>query len=518
MKRIVLVVFALVSSACWGAEFKRGRSLSAGNLKPMSHVMKTDTATLAGALWGEDKGTAGLSDIPSKRAKFLQDTEKNLIDRIKKGGLNGTVSFQDQLAMDRAYSRLLLELASAYPHGGMRTNLEEDEQFLRYVNRQWLENEETRNQYINDERIRLRATHGDRGAQAALLITDNKLSRWALEKIKYNQPLFRKLATLAIVGTALALIADKTGFTRWWKNKIDESFRRQRPYTILRRKKGWHTRKGEVILTKNDVKLPPQTARQIDELIVSINRRGEYLKQRGKRANFDSVLLYGPPGTGKTTIARLIADQTVGDDSKPMNLITLMAADFKQVAAEGDRMVVLKEMFDRAEKMGNTIIFLDEIDSMSQERGKSNNERGFIDTLLHLLNKRSPNVMVIGATNHMNLMDEALLSRFRRKIEVGLPTARQRKSILELNVERYLIGDDFESELDTSSIALKMRGASGRDIEAFVLRLRDRLNYDIQSVATMDYADEILREMGYLPPLAEEDALLEDVIAEPEVD
>ena len=106
--------------------------------------------------------------------------------------------------------------------------------------------------------------------------------------------------------------------------------------------------------------------------------------------------------------------------------------------------------------------------------------------------------MVIGGTNHLRDMDEAALSRFRRKIGIPLPSLRNRKLILDKYIKDMLIAKSYISQLDSTAIASTMVGSSGRDLESFVTRLRDRIDFENGNTATEALANIILSEMGYV--------------------
>ena len=316
------------------------------------------------------------------------------------------------------------------------------------------------------------------------------------------------LARAAVVGSAAAFIANKMGYTEWVKNKIREAFAKPTIYTIQRRSKGLFGRKKQKLIGLDDLVLAPKTDKQVKELIWLTRRRYETLKTTKKPPTpFDHVLLYGPPGTGKSSIAQMIADQSLGDDGQPMKMIRLMASDFMQIKKEGDRIAVLKDMFAEARRIGNCIIFLDEIDGMVAQRGKENegSNRAFLDHLLEEMAVPSTRFFVIGATNHFDKIDKALISRFRRKLPVGLPTEPQRKKILDKKIEQELLPRGFTSLLDTKQLAAQLNGDAGRDLDALITRIRDRIEYEHGTVATPEIAQTILREMEKIPGLVSAD-------------
>jgi hypothetical protein len=316
-----------------------------------------------------------------------------------------------------------------------------------------------------------------------------------------NKDIIDSGTKLMVIGSALAFMFNKFGGSAYVNNKIRELFDKPTIYTIRRRKTGFFGSKPTDNLVKpEDLILPMSTRKQVNELMFLINRRYEMSKTSKRKLPLPHVLLYGPPGTGKTTIAQMIADNTIGDDGQPMKLISLMASDFMQIKTEGDRLAVLKKMFTEAIQMRNTIIFLDEIDSLLKQRGGPNesSNRACVDMILFYTVKLSSDYMVIGGTNHLRDMDEAALSRFRRKIGIPLPSLRNRKLILDKYIKDMLIAKSYISQLDSTAIASTMVGSSGRDLESFVTRLRDRIDFENGNTATEALANIILSEMGYV--------------------
>ncbi|KAG0226424.1 spermatogenesis associated protein 5 [Actinomortierella wolfii] len=167
------------------------------------------------------------------------------------------------------------------------------------------------------------------------------------------------------------------------------------------------------------------------------------------------VLLYGPPGTGKTLIARTVAKAT-GAFLTVINGPEIISKFYGETEAK------LRTIFEQAAENSPSIIFIDEIDALCPKRDEaaSEMEKRVVATLLTLMDGVSdknvsesttvaPRVVVLGATNRPNALDEALRrpGRFDREIEIGIPDAKARSEILEAllrKIPNTLLKDQVE--------------------------------------------------------------------------
>ncbi|MCL4180915.1 MAG: AAA family ATPase [Verrucomicrobia bacterium] len=172
------------------------------------------------------------------------------------------------------------------------------------------------------------------------------------------------------------------------------------------------------------------------------------------------VLLIGPPGTGKTMLAKAIACEANA------HFFSVHGSDFTEVfVGVGAKRV--RQLFRQAAKNKPAIIFIDEIDSVGQDRKLDTHgeHQQTINALLAAMDgfDSSQGIVVIAATNRVEDLDEALLrpGRFDRKVYVPYPDMKGRRAILEAHAKGKPIADESKA-LDV--IAQTTPGMSGADL------------------------------------------------------
>nr|SPO74975.1 ATP-dependent zinc binding membrane protease [Candidatus Phytoplasma vitis] len=178
------------------------------------------------------------------------------------------------------------------------------------------------------------------------------------------------------------------------------------------------------------------------------------------------ILLEGPPGTGKTLLAKALA----GESGVPFYAVS--GSEFVEIYI-GTGASRLRKLFKEAKKNIPCVIFIDEIDILGKKRGNyiSNSSSERDQTLNQLLTEMdgftsSHGIIIIGATNRIDMLDPALLrpGRFDRKFKIGLPDVKAREAILKVHVRNKKIIPN----IDFYQLAKKTSGMSGAQLEVIV--------------------------------------------------
>src|SRR5699024_6499265 len=196
---------------------------------------------------------------------------------------------------------------------------------------------------------------------------------------------------------------------------------------------------------------------ELQETIDFINNPNKYKKMGAKIPK--GILFYCHPGTGKTLLVKAVAGETNS------SFLYASGSEFveKYVGVSAKR---VRSLFEKAKKDAPSLVFIDEIDAIGARRNSdSNNEKD--QTLNQLLVEMDgfhtdETVIVIGATNRLDLLDEALLrpGRFDRHIYVGNPNIKAREKILQLHTK----DKPLDKNINVKDMANKTHGLTGAQL------------------------------------------------------
>ncbi|KAL1960893.1 hypothetical protein VTO42DRAFT_5876 [Malbranchea cinnamomea] len=191
------------------------------------------------------------------------------------------------------------------------------------------------------------------------------------------------------------------------------------------------------------------------------------------------MLLYGPPGTGKTLIARQIGKMLNAREPKVINgpevlnkYVGQSEENIRKLFADAE-----KEYREKGDESGLHIIIFDELDAVCKQRGSgAGGGTGVGDSIVNqLLSKldgvdQLNNILLIGMTNRMDMIDDALLrpGRLEVHMEIGLPDEHGRVQILKIHTQKMRDNNIMDSDVDLAELAQLTKNFSGAEISGLV--------------------------------------------------
>ncbi len=178
-----------------------------------------------------------------------------------------------------------------------------------------------------------------------------------------------------------------------------------------------------------------------------------------------NILFYGVSGTGKTMIARALASE-----AKVPMLPVKATSLIGEFVGEGARQI--HSLYEKAEHMAPSIIFIDELDAIALDR-RYQDLRGDVSEIVNSLLTEMDGihhrtgVCTIAATNQIEVLDSSVRSRFEEEIEFRLPTAEERLLLLQNNAKTLPLEMEY---VNLAEIARQTEGFSGRDLVEKVLK------------------------------------------------
>jgi len=273
-------------------------------------------------------------------------------------------------------------------------------------------------------------------------------------------------------------------------------------------------RRPDTGINFNDIAGIDEAKAEFEEIVSFLKEPEKYTVVGAKIPK--GILLVGPPGTGKTLLAKAIANES------DVPFFSVAGSEFVEMFI-GIGAARVRDLFQKAAENAPCIVFIDEIDAVGRERGSGigggNDERE--QTLNQLLTemdgfKENKGVIVVGATNRVDILDPALLrpGRFDRQVTVNLPDRLGRISILKVHSKNKPLGDD----VSLVQLANRTPGFSGADLanllnEAAILTTR----YKKTTISKNEVNQAIDRIIGGISGTPLEDSKNKKLIAYHEV-
>ncbi|KAK0107832.1 transport between ER and Golgi ATPase protein [Cadophora gregata f. sp. sojae] len=191
------------------------------------------------------------------------------------------------------------------------------------------------------------------------------------------------------------------------------------------------------------------------------------------------ILLFGPPGTGKTLIARQIGKMLNSREPKVINgpevlnkYVGQSEENIRKLFADAE-----KEYKEKGDESGLHIIIFDELDAVCKQRGSgAGGGTGVGDSVVNqLLSKldgvdQLNNILLIGMTNRMDMIDDALLrpGRLEVHMEISLPDEDGRAQILKIHTSKMLANNVMDHDVNVAELAHLTKNFSGAEIGGLV--------------------------------------------------
>jgi cell division protease FtsH len=341
-----------------------------------------------------------------------------------------------------------------------------------------------------------------------------------IQKLKeYNidfdaHPLPRKSLLITILSNLILPLAFIAGLVFFFQNSENFSQNSGMSPMNLGKSPARYDQRPETGISFDDIAGIDEAKAEFEEIVSFLREPERYTLVGAKIPK--GVLLVGPPGTGKTLLAKAIANEA------NVPFYNVAGSEFVEMFI-GIGAARIRDLFKKASENTPCIVFIDEIDAVGRERGAGigggNDERE--QTLNQLLTemdgfKENKGVIVVGATNRVDILDSALLrpGRFDRQITVGLPDRLGRLGILKVHARNKPLAED----VSLVQIANRTPGFSGADLanllnESAILATRYKKN----TITKNEVNEAVDRIIGGIAGSAMEDTKNKKLIAYHEV-
>jgi len=274
----------------------------------------------------------------------------------------------------------------------------------------------------------------------------------------------------------------------------------------------------DVGINFDDVAGNEEAKESVRDIVDFLKKPDRYVRMGARMPR--GIIFYGAPGTGKTLLAKAVAGEA------GVKYFAFSGSDFVQIYV-GVGAARIRDVFKKAREVGKCVIFIDEIDALGKKRdglgSGGNDERS--QTLNALLTEMSgfnsnEGIVVIAATNRLDILDEALLrpGRFDRQVEIGLPDVNGRYEILNIHCRNkplsetvdlkklagqtvYFSGAQLENLLNEAAIFAAKRGSrliQNEDIDrAFYTVIAGAEKKDRSTISRVDREITAYHEAGH---------------------
>ncbi len=216
---------------------------------------------------------------------------------------------------------------------------------------------------------------------------------------------------------------------------------------------------------------PDEIVQKLDEIVLTLDQEAEvekivkaiqyrdYLRKIGLR-EIGKLLFVGPPGTGKTSTARAMSARL---------RLPFLEVKLSMITSQflGETSKNIDKVFELAKKLSPCILFIDEFDFVAKTRTSDEHAaiKRAVNTLLKCIDEISlvnDGVLLIGATNHPKLLDNAAWRRFDEIVMFPLPDREMRKKIFELVLK------PIDGKFDIEALAERTENLAGSDLRLIV--------------------------------------------------
>lgn len=238
--------------------------------------------------------------------------------------------------------------------------------------------------------------------------------------------------------------------------------------------------------------LSEYTQKQIDDFLKERELISQFIQAGITPPN--SMLLSGQPGVGKTYIAHWVANQL----NLPLITLDLATSISSYLGRSGQN---IRSVFDYA-KAQPSVLFLDELDAIAKRRDDSG-DLGELKRLVNVLLKEIDDYpvtsVIIGATNHPELLDKAIWRRFDRTLTIEMPETQERKQLINRHLDGYI------DKIDTDTVEYIASTTNGIN-SADICKLCEHIKR--QFILTPDISPKIvvLSELYKIKPLKDKES------------